>query len=662
MSTTRAPEPPPAPPDKPVDAMDADELAQAIRWHNHQYFALAQPTISDYAFDRLTRRLKALAPDHPALAELTSEGGTGELRFHDSPMLSLDKAYTETEVVKWAEGVIGDLVEAPKIDGMAASLKYDARGKLVQAVTRGDGERGEVFTPNARFVPDIPQDIGEGHGPVEVRGEVYMPLSVFRAKFAGTFANPRNTAAGAIKQKEPHLTAGYGLSFFAYGVRGRDFTTLSEGLAWAGARGFPVVAHRVVARAAIGASYAAWLADRERLDVELDGVVYTADLTSEQRRLGETSHHPRWAIAFKFQGESATTTIVDIEWSVSRSGAITPIAVIAPVVLSGAEVTRCSLHNLAIVRKLGASIGATVIASRRGGVIPHIESVVTPGPAPAPVPTTCPASGHATIEAGDVLMCSEPHHCPAARLGTLEHWLKAVDIDGFGPKIVAKLVERGWVNEPADFYRLQADDLATLERLGRKSADNLVAAVQAKRTLPLAVLLASLGADALGWVAAQKLAATFMNIDSVMAASEADIAKIHGLGDTTAAIIRAGLDARVELIENLRKVVTVEDFVAAPEGPAAVFDANDPIAGRSFVFTGKLESFDRKTAQSIVKARGGTTPDDVRKDLDYLVVGGDELTAEKKSSKLKKAEKLFAADGKPEVISEAAFKALAGLP
>lgn len=658
MTTT----PPPEPPDKPVDAMDADELATAIRWHNHRYFALAQPTISDYAFDRLTRRLKALAPDHPVLAELTSEGGTGELRFHDSPMLSLDKAYTEAEVVKWSESFIGDIVEAPKIDGMAASLKYDAKGQLIQAVTRGDGERGEVFTPNARFVAAIPQDIGPGNGPVEVRGEVYLPLSVFREKFAGTFANPRNTAAGAIKQKEPHLTAGYGLKFFAYGARGRDFTRLTEALTWCESVGLPVVPHKVVGKGEIGASHASWLADRERLDVELDGVVYTADLTSEQRRLGETSHHPRYAIAFKFQGESATTTIVDIEWSVSRSGAITPIAVIAPVVLSGAEVSRCSLHNLAIIRKLGAGIGAQVIASRRGGVIPHIETVVVPGPELAQPPKQCPASGHDTLEVGDFLMCSEPHHCAAARLGTLEHWLKAVDIEGFGPKIVAKLVERGWVNEPADFYRLHVDDLASLERLGRKSAQNLVDAVAAKRTLPLAVVLASLGADSLGWVAAQKLAAHFVTLDACLQASAEDIATIHGLGDTTAAVIRAGLELRAELITNLRAVVTVEDHVAKPDAPAAVIDPNDPLAHKSFVFTGKLESFDRKTAQSIVKARGGTTPDDVNKNLDYLVLGGDEATAEKKSSKLKKAEKLQAEGGKPAILSEAEFKVLAGLP
>ncbi|MFO0748430.1 MAG: NAD-dependent DNA ligase LigA [Myxococcota bacterium] len=659
--TPTTPDAPDMPVDKPVDAMDVDELAAAVRWHNYRYFVLNQPSISDYAFDRLTRRLKALAPDHPALAELTNDATTGEVRFHDSPMLSLDKAYAESEVLKWAESFVGDVVEAPKIDGIAASLKYDAQGKLVQAVTRGDGVRGELFTPNARYIGSIPQELQGGGGPVEVRGEVYLPLSVFRRKFAEQFANPRNTAAGAIKQKEPHKTADYELRFFAYGVRGKDgFGKLTEMLAWAHDRGFPVVPHAVVARADMGAGHAAWLADREKIDCELDGVVYTADLLAEQRRLGETSHHPRWAIAFKFQGESARTRIADIEWSVSRSGAITPIAVIDPVVLSGAEVSRCSLHNLAIMAKLGAGIGAEVIASRRGGVIPHIESVVVPGPELAKPPERCPASGHATVVVGDFLMCSEPHHCPAARLGTLEHFLKCADVDGFGPKILAQVVERGWVSEPADFYRLTVDDLEQLERLGRKSAQNLVTALQAKRRLPLATLLVALGADALGWVAAQKLASTFVSLERVMAASEADIAAIHGLGETTAKIIRAGLDARADLVANLEKVVTVEDHVAAPEVPAAAIDPNDPLAGKSFVFTGKLESLDRKTAQSIVKSRGGTAPDDVNKNLDYLVVGGDEGEG-KKSSKIKKAEKLLAEQGRPQIISEADFKALAGL-
>lgn len=640
------------PTDKPVDQMSVDELAAAVRFHNHRYFALDAPLISDYAFDALTRRLKALSPDHPALLELTA--GDGERLFHDSPMLSLDKAYSAAEVDKWAASFEGDLIEAPKIDGVAASLKYDATGKLVSAVTRGDGVRGEAFTANAQFIAAIPKQlpVSELNGPLEVRGEVFLPLPVFRERFEQTFSNPRNTCAGAIKQKEPHKTADYGLSFYLYSVKGRDFDTLSDALTFAGRLGFPVVPWERRARTDIEVGYQGWLARRPDLEMELDGVVYTADRLSEQRRLGETSHHPRWAIAYKFQGESGTSTIVDIEWSVSRSGAITPVAVIDPVTLSGASVTRCSLHNLAILRSLGASIGAKVVAMRRGGVIPHIESVITPGPAPATLPDTCPVSGHPTVVDGDFLMCSEPHHCPAARLGTLEYWLKQVEIDGFGPKILAKVVEQGWVVEPADFYRLTVDQLEGLERLGRKSAQNLVDNIQARKTIPLAVLLASLGVASLGSVAAKKLAEHFGSLTRVMVASEDDIASIHGLGTLTARAIAEGLDHRRDLVTNLAALVTIEDHV----GRAVLLEKveGDPIAGHSFVFTGKLARMKREEAQAMVVARGGLTPDDVSRKLDYLVVADDG----KVSSKQKKADKLIS-DGAPlTVLSEEAFLAL----
>jgi len=657
----------PLPVDKPTADMTSDELAAAVRYHNWRYFELARPEISDYAFDALTRRLKALAPEHPALAELVaSASGNDERLFHDEPMLSLDKAYDVATVAKWAASFEGDLIEAPKIDGLAASLKYDERGVLVHAVTRGDGVRGELFTKNARYIAAIPQTVPATGKSFEVRGEVFLPISVFKSRFAGTFASPRNTCAGAIKQKDPQRTADYALSFFAYGVRGRDDTTVSQGLAWAASVGFPAVPYEVCQRDAIQAGYDAWLARRDALDFELDGVVYTADSLAEQRRLGETSHHPRWAIAFKFQGESGMSTIVDIEWSVSRSGVITPVAVIEPITLSGASVTRCSLHNLQILRNLGASIGARVVAMRRGGVIPHIEAVLEPGPAPVVIPERCPASGHATVVHGDFLACSEPHHCPAARLGTLEHWLKAVDIEGFGPKIIAQVAERGWVNGPADVYRLKQEDLESLDRLGRKSAENLIRAVQARRRIPLGTFLVALGADDLGWVAAKKVAEAFGSLARVMAASEPEIAAIYGLGEVTAKSIRNGLDVRADIITDLLAEVVVED--AAAPAPAALApverDPNDRVAGHAFVFTGKLATMKREDAQAAVVARGGNAPDDVSKKLDYLVIG-DEASAltggGEKSSKHKKADKLVK-DGAPlRIISEAEFRVLVAL-
>jgi len=648
--------PPPTPVDKPVDEMSVDELAVAVRYHNHRYFVLADPIISDYAFDALTRRLTALAPEHPALAELTPSGTTGDRIFHDTPMLSLDKAYDEETVHKWADSFEGPIVESPKIDGVAASLKYDAEGRLTQAVTRGDGKRGEVFTANARFIAAIPQQIGAG--PVEVRGEIYQPLSVFRERFAEEFSNPRNTTAGAIKQKEPHKTAGYGLRFFTYAVYGMEFETVSERMKWATDHGLPVVECKLMDKDGVQPGYDAWLARRADLDFEVDGVVYTADLLAEHDRLGATAHHPRYAIAYKFQGDSGTSTIEEIEWSVSRSGAITPVAIITPIELSGAMVSRCSLHNLAILEELGASPGAVVTAMRRGGVIPHIENVVTPGPAPAEIPTTCPVSGHPTERVGDVLMCSEPHHCPAAMLGTLEYFAKAVEIDGFGPKIMAQLLDRGLVKEPADFYRLTVQDLMRLERLGRKSAQNLVDNVAGARTLPLSRFLRSLGINSLGAVASDKLAEAFKTLDGVLAASAHEIADVYGLGELTARLIIHGLEARAELIANLREHVTVEAYTA-PAGPTV---SDSPISGKSFVFTGKLASMDRKAAQKMVKDRGGETPSGVSRTLDFLVIGDDGSPllggGGALSSKHKKADKLVAEGAGIRIISETEFKAM----
>lgn len=654
---TPPPQPPAAPIDKPVDQMSVDELAVAVRYHNHRYFVLADPVISDYAFDALTRRLTALAPEHPALAELTASGGTGERVFHDAPMLSLDKAYDAETVHKWADSFAGPIVESPKIDGVAASLKYDAEGRLYQAVTRGDGARGEVFTANARFIAAIPQRIGAG--PVEVRGEIYQPLSVFRERFQGEFSNPRNTTAGAIKQKEAEKTAAYGLRFFTYSVLGRDFETVTERMAWAEAHGLPVVECRRMEKEEVQAGYDAWVARRPDLDFEIDGVVYTADVLSEHDRLGATAHHPRYAIAYKFQGDSGTSTIERIEWSVSRSGAITPVAIIAPIELSGAMVSRCSLHNLAILAELGASPGAVVTATRRGGVIPHIEHVVTPGPEPAEIPTTCPVSGHATEQVGDVLMCSEPHNCPAAMQGTLEYFAKSVEIDGFGPKIMAQLLERGLIHEPADFYRLTVADLERLERMGRKSAQNLVDNVAAARTLPLARFLRALGIASLGAVAAEKLAEAFKTLDGVLGASVDEIARVYGLGELTARLIVHGLEARRGLIARLREHVTVEGFTAPP----APTVSDSPVSGKSFVFTGKLASMDRKVAQEMVKARGGETPSGVSRTLDYLVIGDDGsplLGGGAMSSKHKKADKLVAEGAAIRIISETEFRALCG--
>jgi len=654
--------------------MTVDELAAAVRYHNHRYFALDAPVLSDVEFDALTRRLREVAPDHPALVEIpddaapraSGEPPAGAKVVHERPMLSLDKCYSEEELRKWADTIEGEIVASPKIDGVAASFRYDARGALVLAATRGDGRRGEAFTEHARHITHLPTQLpgGAEAGPVEVRGEVYLPLSVFR-RLDGDFSSPRNTAAGALKQKDPSKTAAYGLSFFLYDVLGRPFETELDKVAWARAQGFTPAESAEVPRDALQAHFEAWEARRASLDYEIDGVVYKANRTSEHARLGLTAHHPRYAIAYKLQGDQATTRLLDVEWSVSRTGAITPVGVVEPVRLSGASVTRASLHNLSILRELGVTLGARVVTVRRGGVIPHIERVVEPGDTPVDIPATCPSCGAPTEERPGregMVFCSHPERCPAVLRGTIQHFTRLAGIDGFGPKVVDQLVERGLVRQPADLYALRPEDLTPLERMGETLARKLVDNVQRRRRLPLATFLRALGVDDLGSEAAAWIAEAFGTLDAVLAATPEAIAKIHGLGDKTAASIRAGLDAWAPQIAALREFVTVEDAAppARDQAPAA---ADDPIAGKSFVFTGTMASMDRKTAQAKVRERGGKTPSGVSKTTDYVVVGdkASALTGDgPKSSKHKKAEALAAQGAPVKLLTESAFLELLG--
>ncbi|MGM0578176.1 MAG: NAD-dependent DNA ligase LigA [Myxococcota bacterium] len=667
---------PPRPPDKPADRMTVDELAAAVRYHNWRYFTLAEPEISDYAFDRLTRRLQGLAPDHPVLRELVTDVASGEKVFHDVPMLSLDKVYDQAELDKWLAGreredYEGLWTESPKVDGVAASFKYDETGRLVQAATRGDGARGEVFTANARYIGAIPKQLDGGplDGPVEVRGELYLRWSVFRA-LEGDFTSPRNTTAGAIKQKDPQATARYGLEFFAYDVLGPAFATETDKLGWAADRGFETVDTRTIPAAEIQAGYERWVAAREHLDFEIDGVVYKFDDIPAQRRVGRTSHHPSYAVAYKFPGDSGKSTLERIEWSVSRTGTITPVAIIDPIELSGAVVTRCSLHNLTVMEELGIQQGATVVAMRRGGVIPHIEAVAEPGVEPVQIPTECPSCGAPTrvrrneqVKGGEVervvevLTCTDPLRCPDAVRGTLQHFTAQADIDGFGPKMVQKLLDAGKLRTPADFYALTADDLLELEGVGPVLANKLVGNIRSRRTLPLEVFLRGLGVENVGDVMARLLAQQFRSLDRVLELEVEDLVALEGFQETLARAVVEGLRERRPLVDALRRHVTVEDYHAVESLAAEAGDS--PISGRSFVFTGKLATMNRKDAQRLVREHGGTTPTGVTKTLDYLVIGdeGSPLLGEgTKSTKHAKAEKHVAAGAPIRIIAESTFQ------
>lgn len=654
--------------------MSVDELADVVAQANREYWDQDDATLPDPLYDRVVEQLRRLAPDHPILsvmgpsadvaedaldeneaAKLAPAERVGAPVIHSRPMLSLDKAYTAEDVRSWADKFEGDLLVMAKLDGIACSLRFDAKGKLWQAATRGSGTQGEDITFNVLEIPGLPDEIPAHLAPVEIRGEVYMTRSAFE-KYAGELSNPRNTAAGAVRQKERKNSRNRDLSFGAYDIDGPDLPSERAKMATLADLGVPVVEHAFVGRDDIARIYEDWSGRRPQLDYEIDGIVFRADLVAEQARLGATAHHPRYAIAFKFQGDSGITKLIGVEWGVSRTGTVTPMALLEPIELSGAMIGRAGLHNLTRFRALALSEGAELEVTRRGGVIPYIERVVTPGDPtkPYPIPTKCPAcGGEVSVRQkrdGEFLQCARPQQCVTARLRELEHFAKVVDIQGFGPKIVNQVVDAGLLTTPADYYRLQLDDLVGLQRLATKSAQNLLDRVAAKREIGLATFLEALGIDHLGPQNAQLIGGKFLSLAKVRSVTVEELAEIKGVKEAIATAIVGGLAARAELIDDLLREVTVPDAEAPPDEPA-----EGPLAGRSFVFTGTLQAFDRKTAQGRVAALGGETPSGVSGTLSYLVVGAGKAA---KSSKQKKADKLIEGGAEIEVISEEAFLAM----
>ena len=648
---------PTSPADKSVEQMSVQELAVAVRYHNWRYFAQADPEISDLDFDALTRRLADLSPGHRALVELVADAGSGEKVAHDAPMLSLDKCYDEATLDHWAESFEGDVVETPKVDGVAAALRYDERGVLVAAITRGDGKFGESFTDNARHIEEIPGRLSKvpASGGVEVRGELYMRLSVFET-LKERFSNPRNTTAGAIKQKDARKTAEYGLSFFVYDVLGVEFETEMDKVAWSMEHGLTPVTTELRDKSSMQAGYDAWQEARDSVDYEMDGVVFKVDRIAEHRRLGSTAHHPRYALAYKFQGDAGTSKLLDVQWSTARTGVITPVAIVEPVELSGAVVRRCSLHNLAQLRRLGARLGAMVTVVRRGGVIPHIDAVLDEGEADIEVPSTCTACGAPTRIERDFLYCSQPKSCPVAIQGSLEHFVKSVEIDGFGPKLIANLMKQGLLATPADFYRLTVAQIAGLERSGETLAGKLVAAIDSRRQLPLSMFLTALGIDGLGPNNASRLAEQYHSLEVVRGLGREELEQgLTGFGPELAAHLVDGLETCEGVIGSLLEFVDV-----LPQEPSGV--GQGAFEGRSFVFTGALATMSRSHAQKWVRRHGGSTPGAVSGKLDYLVVGdkGSPLLGDGKvSTKHKKAARLQEQGGAVQIVTEAHFLELA---
>lgn len=617
-------------------------LEQEIRRHNQLYWDDDQPQISDYDYDQLVLRLKATKPDSSVLNELGPGRLFGAEFKHKSAMLSLDKCYSDEELAAWTADFEGDVLAMPKFDGIACSLHYDEAGKLVVAATRGDGVTGDNITANVLQIEDVPARI-KFDRPVEVRGEIYMRLSIFAKYKAEGMANPRNLTAGAVKQKDRQKSASYRLSFAAYDLIGTDETSMQGLLKHLVQLGFPPVDHDVLPKERALEGYQRFAKARPSLDYEIDGVVFKLDSMKEQRRLGVTGHHPRYALAYKFQGDTGIAMLEHVEWSVARTGAITPVAIVSPVFLSGVTVTRASLHNVAFIDRLGLTLHARLTVVRRGGVIPNVEFVTEPGDEPVAIPAHCPSCGKPTVRRRDFLYCSDPSTCKAAILGKLAHYADVTSMLGFGEAILEGGYEAGMLRDLADFYALTGGGLMTLARAGEKLAKKLTAEVDKARSLPLATFLRALGISDLGKKVSQILADRYRTLDAVLAVTQAELAATHGIGDIIAEHVVRGLADNAARIAALVKHVTV----TAPE---ATGGTDGPLSGKSFVFTGKLVAFSRSEAEKKVRTAGAAVLSSVTKQLDYLVVGADKTGGP--STKQKTADKLIAQGAGIKILSE----------
>jgi DNA ligase (NAD+) len=663
-------------------------LRDAIAAHNHAYYVLDAPTVSDAEYDALYRELQALEGQFPDLVTPDSPtqrvGGAPLAAFapvrHVVPMLSI-----RTETNTTAEGAanfdarirrdLGLADTAPpveyiaelKFDGLAVSLRYET-GRLAVAATRGDGEVGEDVTRNVHTIRAVPLKLASRKPPglLDVRGEVYMARKDFerlnaRQEAAGlkTFINPRNTAAGAVRQLDPAMTAQRPLRFFAYGIgEVRDWDvppTHAAMLDALAAFGLPVDPHRRVVRGAdeLVAFYEHVKTLRDKLPFDIDGVVYKVNDLALQRKLGFVTREPRWAVAHKFPAEEMATELLDIGVQVGRTGAITPIARLRSVFVGGVTVTSATLHNEDEVRRKDVRIGDTVIVRRAGDVIPEVVRVVIerrPSTAREFVmPAACPECGSAIVRLPDeaIARCTGGLICPAQRKQALRHFASrhALDIEGLGEKLIDQLVDGGKVRTAADVYALSAQDLAALERMADKSAANVVAAIDRSRSTTLARFIYALGIRHVGEATARDLAAHFGSLDPLLAATPDDLLQVRDVGPVLAEAIHDFFAEphNREVIAALRSA-GVKWTEGPPQRPAA-----GPLAGRTFVLTGTLPSLSRDEAKALLEAAGASVAGSVSKKTDYVVAGADA------GSKLSKAQSLGVA-----IIDETELRTLIG--
>lgn len=672
----------PLPPGAPDWLARARTLRGELNGHNHAYYVLDQPSIPDAEYDRLFQELQALETAHPELVSPDSPtqrvGGAPLPQFdpvrHDVPMLSLGNGFADDDIVAFDKRVQDGLESLQqvryaaelKFDGLAISLRY-VDGVLVQAATRGDGTTGENVTANIRTVRAIPLRLHGDQIPavLDVRGEVLMYKEDFarlnqRQRDAGQkeFANPRNAAAGSLRQLDSRITAQRTLRFFAYGIgvlEGADMPASHSALLdWYGQLGLPVCRERAVVTGADGllAFYRGIGDKRDGLPYEIDGVVYKVDRLDQQKHLGFVSRAPRFALAHKFPAQEALTQVLDIEVQVGRTGAITPVARLNPVFVGGVTVTNATLHNEDEVRRKDVRIGDTVIVRRAGDVIPEVVAHV-PEKRPQDarqfvMPKTCPVCDSPIVRLEDeaIARCSGGWlKCTAQRKGGLQHFAsrRAMDIEGLGEQLVEQLVDRHVVNTPADLYRLGLSALSELDRMADKSAQNVLDALQKSKQTTLARFIYALGIRHVGEATAKELARHFGSLDKVLAADEAQLLDVADIGPVVAASIRAFFDdaLNVELVEQLRAVgLQWSEDAGSDSQPKH-------LAGKTFVLTGTLPNLSRDEASQMIEAAGGKVAGSVSKKTSYVVAGAEA------GSKLAKAEELGLA-----ILDEDGLKAL----
>ncbi|MFY9904102.1 MAG: NAD-dependent DNA ligase LigA [Terriglobales bacterium] len=661
-----------------------DALREKIRHHEYRYYVLDDPEISDADFDKLMNELKRLEAEHPNLITPDSPtqrvGGKPREGFvkakHSSPMLSLDNAYSEEELRDWERRVrelsgrtdLEYMCEL-KLDGMSLALVY-SDGHLVRGITRGDGNIGEDVTANVRTVRSVPLSISKDKLkktgiPVdfEVRGEMLMPIAAFRKlneerekQGLAAFANPRNFTAGTVRQLEPSITAQRRMDFFAYFLL-KDgqtfFDRQSKTMDALEAAGFKVNPNRRLAKNLdeVWKFIQSWEGKRESLPYEIDGIVIKVDRTAWQRELGFTGKAPRWAIAYKYAARGAVTQIENIVPQVGRTGKLTPVAWLKPVPIGGTTVSRATLHNMDFIDELGVKIGDWVEVERGGDVIPKVVKVLEDKEHPRghkqfEMPGHCPVCGGNVVRTpGEADHRCVNANCPAKLQGTILHFASrhVMNIDGLGEALVNQLNERGLVKNVADLYKLTKDDLLKLDRMGEKSAENVLAEIDASKRLPLERVIYGLGIRMVGERTAQFLAEHFGSLDAIMNASAEELEEVNEVGPRIAeSIVEFFADEHNrKLVSDLRKAALTFTGLKKEKGTR--------LAGKTFVLTGTLERHTRDEAKKMIEDAGGRVSGSVSKKTDYVVAGSDA------GSKLDKARELGVS-----VIGEAELEGLIG--